>query len=136
MSQSSRYQTADSLLAQHVLADISARGPVQLGPGERLWKVYVFRPASGRATRLEHRIYSKLKPGGHLALVTFAAHQPNGGAEVRSGIARVPDLSCEDLGRIIDSIRRQTNAGEDEYHVVDLSHLASLPEQVEYLSQY
>ena len=135
MSQSSRLQTAASLLGQAVLADISASGPVQLEPDERLWKVYIFRPASGRATHLEHRIYSKLKPGGHVALVTFAAHRPNGGAEVRSGIARVPELARDDLARIIDSIRSQTNQAEDEYYEVDLSHLATLPEQMEYLRQ-
>ena len=122
--------------AKDLLADLSASGPVHLEPDERLWKVYIFRPAAGRATHLEHRIYSKLKPSGHLALVTFAAHRPNGGPPVRSGVARVPELSREDLGHIIDTIRRQTNAADDEYAEVDLSHLATLPEQLEYLSQF
>jgi hypothetical protein len=136
MTDSSRLQTAASLWAQDLLADLSSSGPVHLEPDERLWKVYIFRPSTGRATHLEHRIYSKLKPGGHLALVTFAAHRPNGGPPVRSGVARVLDLSREDLGHIIDSIRRQTNAAEDEYHEVDLSHLATWPDQLEYLSQF
>ncbi len=135
MTDSTTLRTAAGLRTQDLLADLSASGPVQLQPGERLWKVYVFRPATGRATHLEHRIYSKLKPNDHLALVTFAAHRPNGGPSIRSGIARVPDLSREDLGRIIDSILRETRATEDEYDEVDLSHLATLPEQLEYLSQ-
>jgi hypothetical protein len=136
MTDSSRLQTAVSLWAQDLLADLSFTGPVHLEADERLWKVYIFRPATGRATQLEHRIYSKLKPGGYLALVTFAAHRPNGGPPVRSAVAHVPNLSREDLGHIIDSIRRQTKANEDEYHEVDLSHLATLPEQLEYLSQF
>ena len=65
MTESSRTpnakRSATGALVQAVLADISASGPVQLEPDERLWKVYIFRPASGRATHLEHRIYSKLK---------------------------------------------------------------------------
>jgi hypothetical protein len=136
MTDSSRLQTAASLWAQDLLADLSNSGPVHMEIDERLWKVYIFRPAAGRATHLDHRIYSKLKPNGHLALVTFAAHRPKGGPPVRSGVARVPELSREDLGRIIDSIRRQTNVAEDEYYEVDLSDLATLPEQLEYLSQF
>jgi hypothetical protein len=44
---------------------------LQLGPGERPWKLYCFRPAAGRATHLEHRIYTKLKAGDDRRLLSF-----------------------------------------------------------------
>jgi hypothetical protein len=118
---------------EEVLADLADSGPVQVQPDERLWKLFIFRPASGRANRLEHRIYSKLKPDGRLALVTFAVHTPPGKPSARSGIARVPELTDETLQRIIDSIRRETHIAPEEYEEIDLSHLGSLKEQVEYL---
>ena len=126
---------AGSPRGQTVLADLSANGPVRLEPDERLWKLYIFRPAAGRATRLEHRIYTKLKASGELALVTFAVHHPQADLVVRSGVAHVPALTRADLDRIIETIRRQTGADNDEYEEVDLSHLGTLSQQLEYLTQ-
>ncbi len=102
---------------------------LHLAPNERLWKLYVFRPAAGRATRLEHRIYVTRKADGRLALVTFAVHTPAEGRAVRSGIARVPDLAVSDLDRIIAAIRRQVQAVECEE--VNLSGVESVAEQLE-----
>jgi len=98
-----------------------------LAPGERPWRLYIFRPAAGRATRLEHRIYVICKPDGRLVLVTFAVHTPVEGRAVRSGIARVPDLAVSDLDRIIEAIRRQVQAVE--YEEVDLSRLETVKER-------
>jgi hypothetical protein len=135
MTERTNLDTASSLPMQEVLADLTADGPVHLEPDERLWKLYIFRPASGRATHLEHRIYSMLKPDGQLALVTFAVHRPNGGPSVRSGIARVPDLTQTHLNLIIDKIRQQSHADDYDYDEVDLSHLSTLSEQLAYLQQ-
>lgn len=116
----------------HDLArDVLDERLLDLKEGERLWKVYLFRPASGRATRLEHRIYTKRKTDGRLALVTFAVHTPAGGQTVRSKIMRVPDLMPEHLDRIIEAIRAQTHAGPGEYEDIDLSEVESLDEQLD-----
>jgi hypothetical protein len=121
MTQPTSSQNHVHLIAPDVLAELTADYLLQLKPGERPWKLYVFRPVTGRATHLEHHIYTKLKADGRLALVTFAVHTPNGGQPVRSGIARVPDLTAGDLEQIIAAIRRQTQAGPDEYEEVNLS---------------
>jgi hypothetical protein len=107
---------------------------LHLAPGERLWKLYIFRPAAGRAKRLEHRIYTKLKPDGRLALVTFAIHTPLPGQCARSSIARVADLSVDNLSQIIQAIRRQT--GADECEELDLSEVATLEEQLAQISKW
>ncbi len=127
--------------AQEILADLDD-DLLDLQPGERLWKLYCFRTAD-HATGLRHRIYTKRKPNGRLALITFAVHNPpdaRNGANghpapkaVRSGIARVPDLSVEDLDRIIVAIRRQIQATPETCEEVDLSHFATLQDQIAWL---
>jgi hypothetical protein len=112
-----------------VIEDLGNGGLMPLGPGERLWKLYFIRPASGRATALEHRIYTKRKVDGSLALVSFAIHAPAEGSAARSGAARVPDLPAAALDRIVAAIRREASPG-DEYREVDLSGFSTLDEQL------
>jgi hypothetical protein len=117
-----------------VLHDIAGDNLLELAPGERLWKLFCIRPVAGRATGLQHRIYTKAKPNGHLGLVTFAVHSPVPGKQFRSGIARVADLLPEALDRIIRAILEQTHTRPEEYTEIDLSEMRSLDEQMVYLS--
>lgn len=125
-----------------IIADLSRDDLLELKEGERLWKLYCFRE-TGHATGLRHRIYTKQKADGRLALVTFAAHNPpvapdedHSGAPpetttVRSGIARVADLSPADLDRLITALRGQT--AEHACEELDLSGCATLDEQLDRL---
>ena len=115
---------------RNLFADLVTDDLLTLGPGERLWKLYCFRPTAGNATGLEHRIYTKIKPDGRLALVTFAVHTPVEGCAVRSALARVPDLSADHLDHLITAIRSQTGATADDYDELDLSGLPTLEEQL------
>ncbi|OQA39951.1 MAG: hypothetical protein BWY52_02988 [Chloroflexi bacterium ADurb.Bin325] len=122
-----------------VIDDLVADDLLELRAGERLWKLYCFREA-GHATGLRHRIYTKRKADGRLALVTFAQHNPpheprgdgNGAppepSSVRSGIARVADLSVADLDRLIAAVRQQMAA--DACEELDLSDCATLDAQL------
>jgi len=113
-----------------LLADLVTDDLLALGSGERFWKLYCFHSAAGTATGLEHRIYTKVKPDGRLALVTFAVHTPTEGRSVRSALARVPDLSADHLERLITAIHSQTGAAADDYAELDLSDLPTLDEQL------
>lgn len=131
--------------AEEILADLDA-DILDLQPGERLWKLYCFHVV-GHATSLRHRIYSKRKTDGRLALVTFAAHNPisekpgengNSGAPhqiVRSSMARVPDLSTAELERIIAAVRRESQAAAGACEVVDLTALDTLQAQIAWLER-
>jgi hypothetical protein len=116
-----------------VVADLLADDLLQLQAGERLWKLYCFRSAAGQSTQLRHRIYTKVKADGRLALVTFAVHTPAGGQAVRSNIARVPDLPADALDRIIQAVLAQTQAAADTYEALDLSALPTLTAQLDAL---
>jgi len=117
-----------------VWADLVDDDLLQLEPGERLWKLFCFRSAQGRAADLRHRIYTKLKTDGRLALVTFAAHTPAPGCVVRSNLARVPDLPVEALNQIIAAIQRGVESAA-EYEEIDLSSMATLEEQLAQIAQ-
>ena len=126
--------TDQSFAAAHrvgpeVLADLQTDDLLQLQDGERLWKLYCFWSAAGQSTQLRHRIYTKVKPDGRLALVTFAVHTPAIGRAVRSNIARVPDLPADALDRLIQAILTQTQVAADAFEAVDLSALPSLAAQ-------
>ena len=118
-----------------LFSDLLESDLLQLAPGERLWKLYCFHSAAGQSTALQHRIYTKLKHDGHLAMVTFAVHTPSEGRPVRSGIARVPDLNKGALEQIIETIRRDTQARPMGYEEVDLSRFATLEEQIRHLEK-
>jgi hypothetical protein len=121
-----------------VIEDLVEHDLLALQPGERLWKLYCFRD-SDHPTGLRHRIYTKEKGDGRLALLTFAVHDPprDDGDEsdqpprVRSALARVPDLSPDDLDRLIGAMRVQ--AQPDTCEELDLSQHRGLDEQLAWL---
>ncbi len=137
-------QSCDCPGAQEILADLDD-DLLDLQPGERLWKLYCFR-TTGHATGLRHRIYTKRKVNGRLALITFAVHNPPSARDganghpasraVRSGIARVPDLTAEDLDRIISAIRRQVQADSETCEEIDLTRFTTLQEQIAWLEEH
>jgi hypothetical protein len=115
--------------SSEVIAHLRDEDLLQLAPGERLWKLYCFRPADGQATGLRHRIYTKMKEDGRLTLVTFALADADNGHAARSGIARVADLTIADFEHIIEAIRRDAQRVPTESDVVDLSTIGSLDAQ-------
>jgi hypothetical protein len=117
-----------------VRADLLGDNLLHIEPGERLWKLYCFWSAEGRATQLRHRIYTKLKADGRLALVTFAVHTPGAGRAVRSNIVRVPDLPVQALDRIISAIITQTDTPPEKLDELDLSGIATLEAQIQLIA--
>lgn len=128
-----------------ILNDLVTENLLCLEPGDRLWQLFCFR-AVGDAAGLRHRVYTKRKPNGRLALVTFAAHNPpprhgpqngapatQGSRTVRSGIARVADLGADDLARIIIAIKRQLDTATQACEELDLSDFPSLDAQLTWL---
>lgn len=127
--------------ADEILADLDA-DLLDLQPGERLWKLYCFR-VPNHPTGLRHRVYTVRKTDGRLALTTFAVHNPPNGRDgenghahpkpVRSGIARVPDLSAADLDSLIAAVQRQAQAAACEE--INLTAFGTLQEQVSWLER-
>jgi hypothetical protein len=132
------YDNSDSCDRGDILDDLTGEDLLDMQPGERLWRLYCFRTQNDKSN-LRHRIYTKRKPDGRLALVTFAEHNPTQAAgtapapRVRSNVARVPDLSAGDLERLIEAI--QTQAGAQSCEALDLSDQDDLLDQFAWLEQ-
>jgi hypothetical protein len=130
-----RTDNGDCAESAALLADLIHDDLLELAPDERLWKLYCFMSTGDGSSDLRHRIYTKQKTDGRLALVTFAVHSPAPGLRARSGIAKVPDLTTDALDHIIEAIRRQTNATDGAYQEIDLSAAPTLSDQIRRLEQ-
>ena len=100
--------------------------------GERLYKFYFFRPMAGRDYHFEYRILSKEKINGMLEMVSYNFKIENGVSK-KSSVARVPEISKEQLDQIVQNVIRTTNTDSDEFEELDLSGYSSIDEQIEYL---
>nr|MBC8359870.1 hypothetical protein [Candidatus Desulfatibia profunda] len=57
------------------------------------------------------------------------------GVPQKSSVTRVPKISKEQLGEIVQNVIRQTNTGPDEFEELDLSRFSTIDEQIEYLKR-
>jgi len=57
------------------------------------------------------------------------------GVPQKSSITRVPEISKEQLGDIVQNVMRKTNTSPDEFEELDLSRFSTIDEQLEFLKQ-
>lgn len=107
---------------------------MRIKQGERLYKFYYFRPIAGRHYHFEYRILTKEKINGMLEMVSYNFKIKNGVPQ-KSSVTRVPKISKEQLGEIVQNVIRQTNTGPDEFEELDLSRFSTIDEQIEYLKR-
>lgn len=107
---------------------------IRIRRGERLYKFYYFRPIAGRREHFEYRILAKEKTNGMLEMVSYN-FKIIGGVPQKSSITRVPDISKEQLGDIVQNVMRKTNTSADEFEELDLSGFSTIDEQIEFLKQ-
>jgi hypothetical protein len=87
---------------------------------------------AGRHYHFEYRILTKEKINGMLELVSYNFKIENGEPQ-KSSITRVPKISKEQLGEIVQNVIRKTNTDSDEFEEMDLSEFSSIDEQIEFL---
>ncbi len=107
---------------------------MRIGKGERLYKFYYFRPKAGRRENFEYRILTKEKTDGMLEMVSYNFKIVSGVPQ-KSSIARVPEISKEQLEGIVPNVVRKTNTAPDEFEELDLSGFTTIDEQLEFLKQ-
>ncbi len=107
---------------------------MRIGKGERLYKFYYFRPKAGRRENFEYRILTKEKTDGMLEMVSYNFKIVSGVPQ-KSSIARVPEISKEQLEGIVPNVVRKTNTAPDEFEELDLSGFRTIDEQLEFLKQ-
>ena len=101
---------------------------IRIKKGERLYKFYHFRPIAGRHYHFEYRILTKEKIDKMLEMVSYNFKIENGVSQ-KSAITRVPDISKEQLVKIVQNVMRKTNTSPDEFEELDLSGFSTIDEQ-------
>jgi hypothetical protein len=122
-----------SSLYPGVFPDLVGGSLLQLGAGERLWKLYFLRPAWGRDDRVEHRIYTKEQASGAVTLVSYNFRMPRGSRPIKHDLAIARDIPKDTLNQVIWNVVRRTQIGPDELEVIDLSQFATFEEQLRFL---
>jgi len=107
---------------------------LRIGHGERLYKFYYFRPVAGLQYHFEYRILTKEKKNGILEMVSYNFKIANGVPQ-KSSVARVPEISKDQLEDIVQNVVRKTNTGPDEFEELDLSMFSTIDKQLEFLKQ-
>ncbi len=117
-----------------LLLDLLGEGALlRVSQGERLYKLYFFRPAWGRQAHFEHHVLTKQRADGMLELISYTRWSPPGGQPERSNVLRVPEMPIQALEHIIAQILAQTRTAPDEFEEVDLTGFDTLDEQLDHL---
>lgn len=112
---------------------INDSGPImRIAKGERIYKIFVFKPVAGRQWNYEYRILTKEKKDGNLEMVAYS-YKEIGGKKIKSGITRAPDVPKDKLAGIIQGIMRRTGTQPDEFYERNLSGLKDIDEQIKHL---
>ena len=110
---------------------IGERALLPVAAGERLFKLYFFRVGSGLP--YEHRVLTKQRAEGVVEMISYALYLTPQGRVERSGVLRVPEMSPQDLERVIQQILAQAQVATGAYEEIDLSRFATFEEQLAYL---
>lgn len=108
---------------------------MRLAPGERFFKFYFLsEPGTDQQQGVEHRIITKEHTDGSLEMVSYNVWFADGHAEKRD-VIRVPSLSKELLGQIIERVRTQSEVPPEAFREIDLSSCATIEEQLRLLAR-
>lgn len=120
-------------LLSHLLSEGTL---LRIGQGEKLYKLYFFRPAWGRQAHFEHCVLTKQRTDGMLEMISYTCWVAPEGHLERSNILRVPEMPIQALERIITQILTQTHTSPGEFEEVDLTDFNTLGEQLDHLREY
>ena len=107
---------------------------IRINKGERIHKIFVFRPLAGREMNFEYRILTKEKTNGMLEMVSYNFKIVDGIPQ-KSSITRAPEIPKDKLDEIIQGVVGRTNTSPEEFEEIDLSSFETLEEQIEFLKK-
>ncbi len=107
---------------------------MRIDKGEKLYKLFFFRPIAGRQNHFEYRIMTKEKINGLLEMVSYNFKIVDGVPQ-KSSIMRSPEVHKDKMNEIIQNMRISTNTSEGEFEELDLSILGTLEEQIDFLKK-
>ena len=107
---------------------------MRINKGEKIYKLFFFRPIAGRQNHFEYRIMTKEKTNGMLEMVSYNFKIVDGIPQ-KSSIMRAPEIPKDSLDEIVQGMVRTTNTSPEEFEELDLSQFETLEEQIEFLKK-
>jgi hypothetical protein len=107
---------------------------LRIGHGERLYKIYCFRPIAGLQYHFEYRILTKEKKDGMLEMVSYS-YKVEDGIPQKTGICRSTGIKKEQMDDIVQNMMITTHTRPEEFEELDLSGFSTIEEQLEFLKQ-
>jgi len=107
---------------------------MRIDKGEKLYKLFFFRPIAGRQNHFEYRIMTKEKTNGLLEMVSYNFKIVDGVPQ-KSSIMRSPEVPKDKMNEVVQNMRISTNTSEGEFEELDLSIFETLEEQIEFLKK-
>ena len=107
---------------------------MRINKGEKLYKLFFFRPIAGRQNHFEYRIMTKEKTNGMLEMVSYNFKIVDD-VPKKSSIMRAPEIPKDSLDEIIQNMKISTNTSEEEFEELDLSEFETLEKQIKFLEK-
>ncbi len=107
---------------------------LRINKGEKLYKIFIFKPNAGKVNSFEYRILTKEMKNGLLELVSYNFKIVDNIPQKYS-IMRATDVGKEKIKSIINNVKQTTNTSEEEFEEIDLSIFDTIEEQIKFLEK-
>ncbi len=107
---------------------------MRINKGERMYKIYIFRPLAGRENKFEYRVLTKEKTNEMLEMVSYNFKIVNGIPQ-KSSIMKAPEIPKDNMDKMIQNMMISTNTSQEEFEEIDLSGFKTLEEQIDFLKK-
>ena len=107
---------------------------MRINKGERMYKIYIFRPFAGRENNFEYRILTKEKTNGMLEMVSYNFKIIDG-IPKKSSIMKSPEIPKDNMDEMIQNMMISTNTSQEEFEEINLSNFKTLEEQIDFLQK-
>lgn len=107
---------------------------MRINKGERMYKIYIFRPFAGRENNFEYRILTKEKANGMLEMVSYNFKIIDGIPQ-KSSIMKSPEIPKDNMDEMIQNMMISTNTSQEEFEEIDLSNFKTIEEQIDFLQK-
>ena len=107
---------------------------LRINKGEKIYKIFIFRPKSGKEQNFEYRILTKEMKNGLLELVSYNFKIIDNIPQKYS-ITRASDINKKKIKSIISNVLEMTNTTASEFEEIDLSIFDTIEEQIKFLEK-
>ncbi len=107
---------------------------LRINEGEKIYKIFIFRPEAGKEQNFEYRILTKEMKNGLLELVSYNFKIVDNIPQKYS-ITRASDIKKEKVKSIISNVMGMTNTSAEEFEEIDLSIFDTIEEQIKFIEK-